>query len=83
MGHGVRGLPADCQVEQVGETSGYSAFGQRAPLYLFEVTLPNGTVVPAYSWTAGTGDKGFVICQSYAHKAFVPNKSLAHQKEMT
>lgn len=68
-GRSIRGVPGNCTIEQVGETMGYQGYGiDKKPMFLFEVTKPNGDVVPCYSFTAGTGRDGYMICQDYSHK---------------
>lgn len=69
---GIRGTPAGSKIEQVGESEGFQGYDPvKKPCWLFAVTLPNGTVVPAYSFTQGVGQNGFMICQDYSFKAKV------------
>lgn len=74
-----RGVPATATVRQVGTSMAYQGFAAtKSTCWLFEVTLECGTVVPCYSFSP-LGSNGYMICQSFTHKAFVPakQKSLA------
>jgi hypothetical protein len=69
-GAGVRGLPAGFVPVQVGQGEGFQGdSNERVPLYFFEVTAPNGDVYPCYSFTAGVGADGYLICQDFTYKA--------------
>lgn len=74
-----RGVPASATCQLVGTSEAYQGWSPgKSPCWLYEVTLANGTVVPCYSFSGGSHmGNGYMICQSLAHKSYVPKKSLA------